>query len=178
VKLDFRAIAVLIVIGLAFKACSDDNEPRTGKGSRVGTASTPAPAIQNLAPPVAPLAIRYVGPSSLNVRSHPNGKVVGSLRHGDSVAIHGESGGWSRISPDQQPEKWVSSTYLCEIPGCADSTKWKPVPAMPSAPIQQRRTTPPAPSSYTSCPCSSSSNCYGPRGGRYCITSGGNKLYR
>lgn len=28
------------------------------------------------------------------------------------------------------------------------------------------------------CPCSSNSNCVGPRGGRYCITSGGNKRYR
>lgn len=29
-----------------------------------------------------------------------------------------------------------------------------------------------------SCPCSSSANCVGPRGGTYCITSGGNKRYR
>lgn len=28
------------------------------------------------------------------------------------------------------------------------------------------------------CPCSRSLNCVGPRGGRYCITSGGNKRYR
>lgn len=28
------------------------------------------------------------------------------------------------------------------------------------------------------CPCSRTFNCVGPRGGRYCITSGGNKRYR
>ena len=28
------------------------------------------------------------------------------------------------------------------------------------------------------CSCSSSTNCVGPRGGTYCITSGGNKRYR
>lgn len=28
------------------------------------------------------------------------------------------------------------------------------------------------------CPCSRALNCVGPRGGRYCITSGGNKRYR
>lgn len=33
-------------------------------------------------------------------------------------------------------------------------------------------------SASSSCPCSSSRNCFGPRGGRYCITSGGNKRYR
>ena len=29
----------------------------------------------------------------------------------------------------------------------------------------------------TGCPCSGSKLCTGPRGGRYCITSGGNKRY-
>ena len=28
------------------------------------------------------------------------------------------------------------------------------------------------------CPCSGTSDCVGPRGGTYCITSGGNKRYR
>ena len=28
------------------------------------------------------------------------------------------------------------------------------------------------------CPCSGSNDCVGPRGGTYCITSGGNKRYR
>ena len=30
---------------------------------------------------------------------------------------------------------------------------------------------------YGSCPCGTGSACYGPRGGRYCYTSGGNKRY-
>lgn len=34
------------------------------------------------------------------------------------------------------------------------------------------------PKTYVGCPCSSSQNCVGPRGGSYCITSGGNKRYR
>lgn len=32
--------------------------------------------------------------------------------------------------------------------------------------------------SSDSCPCSSSNDCVGPRGGIYCYTSGGNKRYR
>ncbi len=28
------------------------------------------------------------------------------------------------------------------------------------------------------CPCNGGNNCFGPRGGRYCITSGNNKRYR
>lgn len=33
------------------------------------------------------------------------------------------------------------------------------------------------PVAASSCPCSGSKLCVGPRGGRYCITSGGNKRY-
>lgn len=32
--------------------------------------------------------------------------------------------------------------------------------------------------STAACPCSSARNCTGPRGGRYCVTSGGNRRYR
>jgi len=41
----------------------------------------------------------------------------------------------------------------------------------------RRSNTTPQPAS-ASCPCSGSANCYGPRGGRFCITSGGSKRYR
>lgn len=46
-------------------------------------------------------------------------------------------------------------------------------PASRAAPL----VSPAAPSSSASCPCGSGSICTGPRGGRYCITSGGNKRY-
>lgn len=69
----------------------------------------------------------------------------------------------------------ISSAYLCKWRDCSDIPKWKPAPAAPPAAV--RRAAPAASSPY-GCPCSSSNNCYGPRGGRYCITSGGNKRYR
>lgn len=60
-------------------------------------------------------------------------------------------------------------------------------PAPSAAPPQSKpgssRAAPPAPSSRpvarsgSSCPCGTGSVCTGPRGGRYCMTSGGNKRY-
>jgi hypothetical protein len=50
----------------------------------------------------------------------------------------------------------------------------KPKQSPPSAAQPTRRQTP----EYgSSCPCSSGNICIGPRGGRYCITSGGHKRY-
>lgn len=44
----------------------------------------------------------------LNVRSTPNGKIVGHLGPGTAVEVLEENGGWSRIGTD----RWVFSTYL------------------------------------------------------------------
>lgn len=181
-------ILLLIVGGIALKACIDSNTPSANPPRLAeATVSPPAePARQAYTTAMAPAATavpatpqtetRYVGPASLNVRSSPNGTVAGSLKHGDAVEIHAEEGGWSRISADDQPARWVSSAYLCKQRNCSDIPKWKPAPTPPPASAPVRRTAPTS-SSY-GCPCSSSNNCTGPRGGRYCITSGGNKRYR
>lgn len=192
VKINGQALLILLVIGFAIKACGSDDKPRTGKGSRVGMTETSTPASstrQAYTPAMAPVAAAtaaapaapqiktlYVGPKSLNVRSSPNGTVTSSLKHGTAVEIHAEEGGWSRISADGQPARWVSSAYLCKQRNCGDTPKWKPAPTPPPASAPVRRAAPT--SSPYGCPCSSSNNCYGPRGGRYCITSGGNKRYR
>lgn len=177
VKLNLQSIIILVVLGFIVKSCGGDGAPRTGKGSNVGRAEISAPAPVAPTPATPQTKTRYIGPQSLNVRSSPNGSVVGSLRRGSAVEIHGEDAGWSRISADDQPQQWVSSSYLCVQHDCGDMPKWKKAPIVPATPVPQRRTAP-SPSSTYGCPCSSGNNCFGPRGGRYCITSGGNKRYR
>ncbi|AQS50561.1 hypothetical protein PAEH1_01535 [Paenalcaligenes hominis] len=118
---------------------------------------------------------RYVGPATLNVRIEPRtGAIVAKLERGTEVKVYDEANGWSLTSPNSQ--QWVSSEYLCTTPNCADNSRWFYVPqpkrSQPAARSQSR------PTYSAGCPCSSGSNCYGPRGGRYCITSGGNKRYR
>jgi hypothetical protein len=113
----------------------------------------------------------HVAVGTLNQRSSPNGAVVGKLSGGDPVSVYEHSGNWARISPNGATPRWVSPRLLCSGGGCYQ-------PAQP----RQRSASPPARrirSDYidNDCPCSGNHVCIGPRGGRYCITSGGNKRY-
>jgi hypothetical protein len=124
----------------------------------------------------SPPATQYVKADSLNVRDAPkSGKIMEKRSRGDRVTVYAESQGWSRISADGAPERWVADRFLCPTSGCATAvaspSHYTPRPSTP-------RSTPRYYDSGSGCPCSGSRNCIGPRGGRYCITSGGNKRYR
>ncbi len=124
--------------------------------------------------------IRYVT-STANLRAAPDGTVVGSASPGTAVVVNREQAGWANVETDSRSALWVSSRLLCAGAGCwrtdggyqRNATALTPAPSRPSALPRQSL----APSSGA-CPCSGSGNCTGPRGGRYCITSGGNKRYR
>lgn len=65
---------------------------------------------------------RYVSTNSknLNVRSAPNGSIVGSLRKGTAVTVAETSGSWSRIT--NPISGWVSSSYLSSSHTSSNST--------------------------------------------------------
>jgi uncharacterized protein YgiM (DUF1202 family) len=103
----------------------------------------------------------YVTADALNGRTSPSGTsaVVTRIPRGRPVTVTKRSGNWMRVSSDAG-QVWVSSSYVSHS---------RPAP---------RYTPPPRQNFYGgSCPCSGSNVCIGPRGGRYCITSGGNKRY-
>lgn len=118
-----------------------------------------------------------VKPEVLNIRDAPNGAVIGKLKKEQLVTVYTSEGAWSRISPDGEPSKWVSSSSLRIAKnvntGSVPSTSVRPSYSAPST----------LKPSYNQnnlggrCSCSSGAVCFGPRGGRYCITSGGNKRY-
>lgn len=142
--------------------------------SRASPQSAAATQAQLLPQPIAePQEVRYVSARSLNQRSAPNGGVVGNLAGGERVVLYERRGEWARVSPEGAPARWVSSRLLCSGPGCysasAGGSRARPAVSNPR----------PARSNYggSECPCSGSRVCIGPRGGRYCITSGGNKRY-
>lgn len=114
---------------------------------------------------------QFVSTSTLNQRSSPDGQIIGKLAGGDPVVVYERKGEWARVSAQGTPAKWVSSKLLCSGSGCYRST------IRPVSPSRERSR--PARSNYSdgSCPCSGSRVCIGPRGGRYCITTGGNKRY-
>jgi uncharacterized protein YgiM (DUF1202 family) len=148
----------------------------------------------------------YVRVESANVRSGPDGEIIGNLERGTAVEVHDHSGPWSRISVDYDVPEWIHSSLLCSDESCSEpllrselDTRSQLQPssrrsvAASTSDYRPSRTTIRTPNYSTtkrprrdrsthnssgSCPCSGHSNCIGPRGGRYCITSGGNKRYR
>jgi len=129
----------------------------------------PEPLLEPLTEPESPKEM-YIASRSVNQRSSPNGSVVGKISGGSSVQVYEEKGGWSRISAAGViPALWVASRMLCTGSGC-----YSAVPArLPAESLRRSR------SNFIdgSCPCSGARVCVGPRGGRYCITSGGRKRY-
>ncbi|WP_434674476.1 SH3 domain-containing protein [Pseudomonas sp. R1-15] len=107
----------------------------------------------------------------LNIRDQPGGKVISKLQRGDNVQVFEKRNEWVRISIDGQPARWLSSKRLCSGSNCYVRTQPKSLRPAPQPAYR------PATEYSSSCPCSSGNVCIGPRGGRYCITSGGNKRY-
>lgn len=138
--------------------------------STPNTLTSISPA-QFSAPAPASATEHFVSADNLNVRDQPGGKVVSKLKRGEKVQIFETKNDWARISTDGQSSKWLSSKSLCSGPGCYIVSKRKSV-TQPLQPARQQ-----LPAYGSSCPCSSGNVCIGPRGGRYCITSGGNKRY-
>lgn len=164
----WAGIAMLVMLAWLVGRCSSmSNEPRIQASGYADPLPTP---LAEVAPqPAAVTDVRYVAISSLNMRAEPNGAVVGRVTRGNRVAVSESRNGWLAVTSDTQAG-WIAERFTCRTEGC-----WKPVaaPSRPPPPRQRLQQT------YGSeCPCSGSANCFGPRGGRYCITSGGNKRYR
>ncbi|MGL6017914.1 MAG: SH3 domain-containing protein [Gibbsiella quercinecans] len=119
---------------------------------------------------------KYVNTDRLNIRSSPNGKILGYLNRGDLITVYHEENKWAKISPPNTPSRWVAKKLLCDTPNCY-TVKPTPLRALQSEKPASPRPTHNNDYSGYDCPCSSGRICIGPRGGRYCITSGGNKRY-
>ncbi|MFW6527647.1 SH3 domain-containing protein [Acinetobacter baumannii] len=124
---------------------------------------------------------KYINSNSLNIRDKPNGHVVGKLGRGEKVDIYETKGNWARISLNSSSPQWLSTKLLCETDGCfkpkSRSTTSNNYQALKSHPHHSERKQ--KKTYYDSdCSCAVVDYCVGPRGGHYCITSGGNKRYK
>lgn len=136
-----------------------------------------------------------------NCRAAPRATspVLGTLRRGEEFAVISASDGWSYVDPLSLPACWVRSDLIArdvsgwtsssiggrDLSGDTISRRSAPAKLMgkssatPKARPSSSRTRSRSNGLQGggSCPCGGGSVCVGPRGGRYCITSGGNKRY-
>jgi len=165
----FLPLLVLFVMVWAIgKNDSPKTEPPPSQTPVSTLTATSSPAPQ---PTQASAPEYFVNADKLNLRAQPGGKVISSLKRGEKVQVYDQEQEWARISLDGQPQRWISYKNLCSGSNCFATRQPK---RNQPAPQPARINT----SDYSSsCPCSSGRVCIGPRGGRYCITSGGNKRY-
>lgn len=175
------AVLALFVIG----KCS--STPPTSGHAEVRATPTSEPA--------------YVAARSLNCRRAPEAAapVVTGLARNEQVVVAERRDDWARLSRPHG-DCWVSSGFLASAPSGPNQAGAARSLMSPSAPIGDAAgayaLSRPAKASRASsrrkpsrsrrggggydgsgCPCSGTKVCIGPRGGRFCITSGGNKRY-
>ncbi|UWF47882.1 SH3 domain-containing protein [Pseudomonas sp. N3-W] len=164
-------VPLLILFAVLWAISKKDTPPIPVQPSLPSTPNTLVSTTSVSSPTTASTVDQYVSADKLNIRDQPSGKVISKLSRGAKVQVFEKRDDWVRISIDGQPAKWLSSKSLCSGSNCYVASKPKPSPS----PVQPTRRQ--TPEYGSSCPCSSGNICIGPRGGRYCITSGGNKRY-
>jgi hypothetical protein len=147
----------------------------------------------------SPALSRYVAARSLNCRvsSMSTARVIRSFSRDQLVTVTEEADGWSKVSGS--PDCWVKASYLTPepkaatrrtgggastgsasafLPSQASSSRASSLYGGQSTPRSRKKRSRSRGTYYNEgCPCSGRQVCIGPRGGRYCITSGGNKRY-
>lgn len=143
----------------------------------------------------------YVLASSLNCRlsPSPNAEVVARLAQGETVERVERGEAWSRVETARGALCWAATRYLAADAPSEGLSQYSRTRAssprasrprassghstgtasglMSPAPRKTRRARTSSYYDAGGCPCSGARICIGPRGGRYCITSGGNKRY-
>lgn len=196
---------VLMALAVAFVLAQGLSGPRRGGGSTQGP--TAQGLVSGAAPVPAdePGATHRVETATLRGRAGPSARsaVVRTLSRGARVRVVRRTGRWLKVAQGGQTF-WVARRYVAPVTahpagggvaGHRSSARFR-------APAHRGRYRAAALSGATSrarrsssrrgrhrkrrriggyegggCPCRGSTVCIGPRGGRYCITSGGNKRY-
>ncbi|OOF85117.1 SH3 domain-containing protein [Rodentibacter ratti] len=134
--------------------------------------------------------MKYIGVNNANVRQYADysSPVIDKLPKGKMVTVYDTLNGWSRLTDVREAnQRWVHSNDLCNTKGCSigktatndlKSASKTNTMATYSKPKATQKSHKPRSVYSGGCSCGSGSYCYGPRGGRYCITSGGKKSYR
>ena len=121
----------------------------------------------------------YVTSSALNARSGPSSssRIVSRLHRGQAANVVDSKGDWLKVAQGAALV-WIAASHVSNIQPVRAQAPQSLVGSTARQPRSRSRSTPRRGNFIDgTCPCSGSRICIGPRGGRYCITSGGNKRY-
>lgn len=131
-----------------------------------------------------PASAETVSAPKVNCRQKPEASaaVITTVSRGETFSVLEAQGTWSQVTLQNGSACWIATRLIVENAQPLDSASSSTTRQSPSPTARTRRSS--APSSRArpresggTCPCSGSRVCIGPRGGRYCITSGGRKRY-
>jgi hypothetical protein len=60
----------------------------------------------------------FVAVASANVRTEPDGRLLGREPRGTKLSVYEIMNGWARLSPRTASPRWVMVRLLCQAPGC------------------------------------------------------------
>lgn len=169
-------LGLLLLLGLLVtlgQCMSGGDEP--SRSPVQGLVSAPADGVTSIDADEAGKGVGdivYVQSSALNARAGPStdAAVVEKLPQGAALQVVERSGDWTKVAQGAATY-WIASRHVGAIRPARQSFA-APAPARP----KPRKRTPE--SGYSgNCGCGGGNVCIGPRGGRYCITSGGRKRY-
>lgn len=169
---------VLVFLILLIAKCAS-NPPGRVDPSPIGSSEALYPLPTGAAANYSDGETVTVTSSSLRVRSDPSdiGAVTGSLHRGESATIVRRSGEWLQVAQGAGLA-WIAANHVkrarSQPQGLISSSE-----GHSARKFKKRKGGRSSGGSYfdAGCPCSGSRVCIGPRGGRYCITSGGRKRY-
>ena len=164
-------IALIILVFLLWR-CGGEGQ---SENSRVAADPDRATSLLSKPDPSSTETV-YVSANVLNGRTGPSmsSAVVSRLRRGDQLEIKERKGDWAKVVK-AGVTFWIATKYISDSFVAAEP-KRQPATLMHSRSPNTRARNGRRGGSEI-CPCSSRQVCIGPRGGRYCITSGGSKRY-
>jgi hypothetical protein len=173
--------AIVAISLFALGKCVGDVDPTTS-APVVTTEAIPQQGLLTLQPEADATAdprSDHITGEKVEGRSNPSSssKITRVFQNGDAVRVVKRKRNWIKVIQNGVTfwvlAKHISSpTYASPI-----ATRSSPIGRPSKQSAKKNRTSKRTGISGGSCPCGSGRICTGPRGGRYCITSGGNKRY-
>lgn len=158
-------------------------EPVTSSESLAGGQEKPqslissgdASATETSAPKDSSSSSNYITGSGVAARDAPSSssRVLRTLTKGESVTVISRKKGWVKVA-GKGVTYWVRSKHISFASNAGIRSKRTRSASLSHTKKHSRRS---SFASSGSCPCGSGHICIGPRGGRFCMTSGGNKEY-